>query len=73
MKVSWESIQLDSSSYTDRLSVPGGWLVVHIVRPHMTVQSMAAMAFVPDPCHQWGEKKETEMAKYQKTYGEDEG
>lgn len=47
----WEKVTASSTDQTQRLMVPGGWLVCRINGLHLP-QSLASW-FVPDPEHQW--------------------
>lgn len=47
----WEKVTASSTDQTERLMVPGGWLVCRINGLHLP-QSLASW-FVPDPEHQW--------------------
>ena len=59
MKFEWEVID----SYTDRAKVPGGWLVRHHAGMGAFSDWRVAMAFVPDPKHDWviGDEEEPVM------------
>lgn len=57
----WEEVNVESTSYTERLSVPGGWLYRSVVwderenelredgQTYRAVESGVAMVFVPIP------------------------
>ncbi len=52
MKLKWETvIQESPNNATERLKVPGGWIICRISGIHMP-QSMA-MTFVPDSEPEW--------------------
>lgn len=50
MKI-WERIDQTENDYTERMAVPGGWLVCRVNGLHLP-QSLASW-FVADPDHNW--------------------
>lgn len=53
-KIMWKMVFCETGvSWTDKMEVPGGW----IVRTYMRNVSAVAMVFVPDPDHLWNPGK----------------
>lgn len=48
----WELIESNRGLFSDRLGVPGGWIVRSII-PSGNTGASVHMIFVNDPSHEW--------------------